>query len=215
MKIFKYTLAFAAIALSTVAFSQQNDAKSILDELSEKTRKFTSITSGFTFTLDDQAADVHHSQDGLLKMMGNSYFIKLGENQIFSDGETRWTYSEEMNEVYVDNAEGDENDLNPTQIFTVWETGFKHYYQNEVQEGGKTCHLIKLVPTDPADKSFHTVQLYIDKAKMEIVKIVILGKQGDNFTYDVKNFETNNKYTMTDFTFDPAKYAGVETIDNR
>lgn len=215
MKVFKYTIAIASIALSTVAFSQQNEAKEILDQLSEKTRKYTSITSSFKFTLDDQAADVHHSQDGLLKMMGNSYFIQLGENQIYSDGRTRWTYSEEMNEVYIDDAQGDDNELNPTQIFTVWETGFKQYYQKEVVEDGRKCHLIKLVPTEPADKSFHTVQLYIDIAKLEIVKIVILGKQGDNFTYDVKTFLTNKGYSMTDFTFNPANHPGVEVIDNR
>lgn len=215
MHIFKYTLSIAFSAISFLGFAQQNEAKAILDQLSEKTKQYSSITSEFTFTLDDVSADVHHSQEGKLKMKGKSYYIQLGENHIYSDGETRWTYAEEMNEVYIDIAEGGDDALNPTEIYTVWETGFKHYYQSEVQVNGKTCHLIKLNPTAPDEKTFHTVNLYIDKTKLELVKIEILGKQGDNYTYNMKTFKPNIAYTEKDFIFDATTHPGVEEIDNR
>ncbi|MEM9052125.1 MAG: LolA-like putative outer membrane lipoprotein chaperone, partial [Bacteroidota bacterium] len=101
-------------AITTEAYAQDAKAKAILDELSDKTRKYSTITSEFTFTLEDKAADVTQEQAGSLKMKGKKYYIVLGDNQIYSDGDTRWTYSEEMNEVYIDVTETGDEVLNPS-----------------------------------------------------------------------------------------------------
>jgi outer membrane lipoprotein-sorting protein len=215
----KFPKILIALCLTVItAFSsnaQDAQAKQLLDELSNKTRKFASITSDFSFTLEDKVAEVEQSQEGLLKMQGNKYYIRLGDNQIFSDGQTRWTYNEDMNEVYVDDADGGDDVLDPTKIYTVWETGFKHYYVGEVTENGASQHLIKLNPNNPQDKSFHTVKLYISKTKMQVSKMEIFGKQGDNYTYLVKTFRTDVDYPVSTFVFDKSKFPGVEMIDNR
>lgn len=207
--------AVLAFITATTLSAQDSQAKKILDELSDKTRKYTSITSDFSFTLADKIADVEQTQEGMLKMQGKKYFIKLGDNSIFSDGQTRWTYNEDMNEVYIDNAEGGEDVLNPTDLYTVWETGFKHYYDGEVTENGTRQHLIKLNPNKPDEKAFHTVKLFVDKGKMEVTKMEILGKQGDDYTYFVKTFKTDKDYPGSTFVFDKSQYPGVEVIDNR
>ena len=216
MKLYQIVAtAVLAVITATSLNAQDAKAKGILDELSNKTRKYTSITSDFSFTLKDKIADVEQTQEGKLKMQGKKYVIVLGDNQIFSDGQTRWTYSEDMNEVYIDNAEGGEDVLNPTDLYTVWETGFKHYYDGETTHNGAAHHLIKLNPNKPDEKAFHTVKLYIDKSKMEVTKMEILGKQGDDYTYNVKTFKTETDYPSSAFVFDKAKFPGVEVIDNR
>ena len=215
MKYLQSLLILTLIGLVNVCNAQDPKAKAILDELSNKTRQYQSITSDFTFTLDDKASDVHQTQKGALKMKGDKYYIKLGNNQIYSDGETRWTYSEEMNEVYIDFADGGEDALNPSKIYTVWESGFKHYYDGEVTENGVNYQVIKLVPNKPDDKTFHTVKVFVNKAKEEVGKIQIFGKQGDNYTYSVNSFKTNVPYTSDTFVFNKADHPGVETVDNR
>ncbi|MEM9052963.1 MAG: outer membrane lipoprotein carrier protein LolA, partial [Bacteroidota bacterium] len=178
-------------------------------------RKYSTITSEFTFTLEDKAADVTQEQAGSLKMKGKKYYIVLGDNQIYSDGDTRWTYSEEMNEVYIDVTETGDEVLNPSDVYTIWESGFKQYYKAEETLNGRATHVIKLVPTDAADKEYHTVLVYIDKAKMEVSRIEIKGKQGADYTYTVKSFKTDTPYSDDAFVFDPADYPGVDEIDNR
>lgn len=216
MKIIKIAATALLAAVTAAQLSAQDpQAKAILDDLSNKTRKFTSITSDFDFTLEDKIAEVEQTQSGVLQMQGKKYTIQLGVNTIFSDGETRWTYNEDMNEVYIDFAESGEDALNPSDIYTIWETGFKHYYDGEVQIDGAPHHLIKLNPSNPEDKAYHTVKLYIHKKEMQVSKMEILGKQGDDYTYLVKTFATDKEYPSSAFTFDKAKYPGVEVIDNR
>lgn len=215
MKYVQAILIAALIAITGSLHAQDAKAKAILDKVSNKTRQYSTITSDFTFTLEDKAADVKQTQEGTLKMKGKKYYIKLGDNNIYSDGETRWTYNEDMNEVYIDVAEGSDDALNPSEIYTIWETGFKQYYEKEITENGKTYDVIKLIPTKPADKTFHTIRVYVDRAKDEVGKIEILGKQGDNYTYDVKTFKTDATYGNDAFVFDKSAHPGVEEIDNR
>jgi len=215
MKFIQTILIAALIAITGSLHAQDAKAKAILDKISNKTRQYATVTSDFSFTLEDKAADVKQTQEGTLKMKGKKYYIKLGDNEIYSDGETRWTYNTDMNEVYIDVAEDGEDALNPAEIYTVWETGFKQYYDNEIKENGRTLDVIKLVPTDPRDKTFHTIKVYIDRAKEEVAKIEILGKQGDNYTYKVKTFQTNATYGNDTFVFNKSTHPGVEEIDNR
>ena len=211
----KFLPFIALIFLGLNVQAQDAKAKTILDDLSNKTRKYPSITSEFTFILDDKVADLHQEQKGTLKMQGKQYYIQLGDNHIYSDGDTRWTYSADMNEVYIDDVDTDDDALDPTDIYTIWETGFKNYYDGEIKENGKTYDVIKLIPTDPADKAFHTVKLYVDRAKSEVAKIEILGKQGNDYTYRVNSFTTDKNYPASTFAFNKANYPGVSTIDNR
>jgi outer membrane lipoprotein-sorting protein len=216
MKFYNKILgAVLATIISLNGLAQDAKAKEILDEISDKTRKYPTITSEFTFTLEDKAADVKQVQEGSLKMKGKKYNILLGDNHIFSDGETRWTYSEEMNEVYIDVTEMGDEVLNPSDVYTIWESGFKQYYKEETTLNGKPTHVIKLVPTEPEDKEFHTILVYIDKAAMEVSRIEIKGKQGVDYTYAVKSFKTDAQYGDDVFVFDEGDYPGVDAIDNR
>lgn len=215
MKFIQTILFAALIAITGSVHAQDAKAKAILDKVSNKTRQYSTITSDFSFTLEDKAADVKHTQEGTLKMKGKKYYIKLGDNEIYSDGETRWTYNTDMNEVYIDFAESGDDALNPAEIYTVWETGFKQYYEKEITENGRTLDVIKLVPTDARDQTFHTIKVHIDRAKEEVTKIEIFGKQGDNYTYKVKTFKTDANYGNDTFVFNKSAHPGVEEIDNR
>ena len=215
MKYIQTIVIAILVAISGSLHAQDAKPKAILDKVSNKTRQYATITSDFTFTLEDKLADVNQTQQGSLKMKGKKYYVKLGDNIIYSDGETRWTYNEDMNEVYIDVADQSGDALNPSEIYTIWETGFKQYYEQEITENGKTYDVIKLIPSQPGDKTFHTVKVYVDRAKEELGKIEILGKQGDNYTYNVRSFKTDATYGNEAFVFDPSAHPGVEVIDNR
>lgn len=216
MKLHKHLVLFAAVLFSLSTYAQDERAETILNEVSTKTKNYSTITSSFVFTLSDKMADVNESQNGEIKLKGDKFNLKLGSNHIYSDGKTQWTYNEETNEVAIDNAQtGEDGGLNPSKLFTIWDTGFKKFYDKETTENGKTIDILKLAPTDPSDKSYHTIKVWVSRANNQLEKVEILGKEGQNYTYTVKTFKPDIAYTDKDFVFDKSKHPGVEVIDNR
>jgi outer membrane lipoprotein-sorting protein len=210
-----FLVLFFAIGLVSLN-AQDTKANQILSSLSSKAKTYKSITAEFSFILEDAKSNTNKTQIGSAKINGKKFNLNLGDNNIISDGTTQWTYNKKDNEVYIDNAgEGGEGAIDPSKLFTIWETGFKQFYESQVSEGGITLDVIKLTPVNPADKSYHTIKLYIDKTKNMVNKVKVLGKDGTNYTYAIKTFSTDKVYTDADFKFNKAKYAGVEEIDNR
>ncbi len=192
-------------------------AKGILDKLSAKTKAYTTITASFNSTLDNKKANLKVNQKGSLALKGNKYKLELDDYLIINDGVTSWTYTKETNEVQVDNADEMKNGnaIKPSDIFTIWEKGFKYKYDKEAVVGGAKCDVIKLYPTDTKSKNYHTIILAINKAKLEVQEIEVLGKGGETYTYTVTKFGPNATLTDAEFNFNKARFPGVEIIDNR
>lgn len=206
----------AVMLLSIGLFAQSEKSADVLNTLSEKMKQYESVSADFSSKMVDVQADMTVDQQGSIKVSGDKYHLMLGDVTVICDGENVWTYSKKTNEVMIDLAEDiyDEEGMSPAELFTIWETGFKHNYGGEENLTGVDCHVIKLFPKDPSDKTYHTVQLYIDKDAMVMKRAVILGKEGTTITYDLTNFDTGF-INSTAFRFDKGRFPGVEVIDNR
>jgi outer membrane lipoprotein-sorting protein len=192
-------------------------AKAILDEVSAKTRSYSNFKTTFSQTLENKDAKINETQEGTLTIKGNKYRLEIAGQEVISDGKTVWTFLKDANEVQINNVDPNSSDaITPTNLFTIYEKGFKYKYEGEKTENGKAVHNITLHPKDPKGKPYHTIKLTIDKAAKQITSFRVLSKDGNNFTYKVKTF-TPNVPEITDsiFTFNTAKHPKVEVIDLR
>ena len=57
--------------------------------------------------------------------------------------------------------------------------------------------------------------MYVDKAKMEIAKVIVKGREGDVTTYEITTFKTNTNLGDDKFRFSESSYPGVSMVDNR
>jgi outer membrane lipoprotein-sorting protein len=210
------SLLSVCLLLSTGLKSQDAKAASILDALSKKMQQYESVSASFSSKMTDKQSGTSVNQKGSIKVSGDSYKLVMGDITVLSDGTNVWTYSKKTNEVMVDLAEDvyDEEGIEPAQLFTIWETGFKNQYVALETLDGKSCHAIKLFPKLPKDKSYHTIKLYIDEKAMEMKRAIIYGKEGNEIIYDLNSFDTGY-INSSEFKFDKTKYPGVEVIDNR
>ncbi|MBK9760220.1 MAG: hypothetical protein IPO90_09680 [Flavobacteriales bacterium] len=80
---------------------------------------------------------------------------------------------------------------------------------------GTVVQVLKLFPLEPGKKPYHTVILSVDKAKMEPKLVKVLYKEGNEVTYMLKKFSPNVDLYESVFTFDKAKFPGVEINDVR
>lgn len=199
-------------------FAQQDaKAKEILDKLSQTSRSYKTIQIEFSFTLENKSGSVTETNEGSVALKGKSYKLHMPAMgmEVYSDGITTWSYMTESNEVNIAENDADSDaSLNPANLFTIYEKGFKYTYIGEESIGGKTSQVIDLFPTDKA-REVTKVRLYIDKVKNQILRAKTFNKDGNVYTLSMKSMKTDQVLPEGYFKFDPAKYPKVEINDMR
>ena len=216
MRTFDLIAMFITGSVASVMAQTDAKAKSILAEVSKKYRSYDVIKTDFTFTLDNPQAKVKETQVGTLyaKSKANKYKVVLKAQELISDGRNQWTYSKADKEVQLSEVDNSPNALNPAQIFTIYEKGFKYLYTGDSKVNNRTVHVIDLTPTD-GKRSFFKVRLNIDKSTKQISNAIIFDKNGNRYTYTIRTFTPNVKVSESMFAFDAKKYPGVEVVDLR
>jgi len=198
--------------LSSPLFAQ--DADALLNKLSEKAQSFKAYEIAYTSTLVDLKNDFELSQQGIVQIEGDRFHLDLGDYVIYCDGETVWTFEPEMNECYIDDTETmKEEGMDPSKLFTVWEEDFRREWMGRASVEGRDCAHINLYAG--TEKAYHTLQIFVDDKALEVVQIVMKGREGSDVTYTVKSFSTTLDVLPGMFTFPAEKHPGVDLIDNR
>jgi outer membrane lipoprotein-sorting protein len=217
MKTNWLALMMASIVSVLVSFQASGQTGAdLLHSLSEKARTYDSVLATYTSTLTDKVADFEAVQDGTIRISGDKYHLDLGDYVVISNGTTVWTYDVAMHECMVDDAEELAADgMDPSKLFTIWEDDFKSEDKGTADIDGRKVRVIHLYPNKADEKPFHTIQLYIDESKLEMVRAVVKGREGSDVTYDVKTFNPGATISPTIFSFREADFPGVSVIDNR
>ena len=192
-----------------VIFAQDQKAKTILDQLSDKTKSYTSIEAKFTNTFSSTVTDINESQSGTLYLKDDAYRLEMEAQTIICDGETNWIYLPDDEEVNITEIDDEENELNPSKIFTIYENGYNYKF---VREDGKNYH-IDLFPEESGP--FTKVELFINKSKMQISSFTMIDKQGSHFKYVIDSFVTNKEMKNDFFVIKTSDYPNVDVIDLR
>lgn len=226
--LMKKILLYSILAISTCspAFAQKDtQAKAILNQVSQKYKSYDAIKTDFSFTLDNPQAGVKETQNGTLisKAKSGKYRVTLYasaggkdvDKEIINDGKTQWTYLKKDKEVQVGDApKGTDGVSNPSQIFTIYEHGYKYLYTGEQKIGGKAYQVIDLTPENEKQNIFK-VRLLIDKAKKQIYSAQLFDKNGNKYNYTVRSFTPNAQIADATFAWDAKGHPGVELVDLR
>lgn len=189
---------------------QDPKAKEILDALSNKAKGFKSFKADFEYTLVNKGEGINETQKGSVLMKGqNKYKLKIAGQEVTSDGQTVWTFIEDAKELQIsdmpEESDEDGNLMNPANAFHMYQKGFKYKYEGKSTVGGIAVDVIRLYPMDPGKKNYHTITVNIDTEKMELVSMEVKGKDGNVYTYRLKNFQPNVPATDADFVFDESR----------
>lgn len=214
----KTLLLLLAVLSFSLGTNAQDDARSkaIMDKLIAKAKAWTSFEASFSSRLQNTKDKLDVKQEGTMQVKGKKFRLVIDKNTVINDGATVYTYNKESNEVNLSDPAEMDQELDPSKLFTQYETGFKSSFVDEKADAsGVVVQTIKLFPLDPAKKAFHTVIISVDKAKVEPRSIQVLYKDGNTVSYQLKKFTANPELADALFTFDKAKYPGVEVNDMR
>ncbi|MFT6716359.1 MAG: outer membrane lipoprotein carrier protein [Saprospiraceae bacterium] len=171
----KTTLAVIAISIfgfSFVAPSVQKDAKAteILNKVSAKTKAYKTITADFTYSVKSE--DINEKQKGKLQLKGDKYKYSIFGITKISDGKKICTISDADEEVIITNVDfNDADEFSPSEIFTIYQSGYKYRYIKETTLKGKTYHIIELYPETEKNNPYRRITMYINKTEFSIYKI--------------------------------------------
>jgi outer membrane lipoprotein carrier protein len=198
-------------------YAQQDpEAKKILDRVSEKNKQYTTIQSDFELSIENRREDITTSNKGSIKIKGQKYYLESPGTKVYFDGNTLWTYMEDVKEVSISEPDKSSGDFleNPTMIFDFYTRDFKYRLVGEVKLDAGWMYEIDLFPID-LDQPYSRFKIFITRDSEEIYKVSAIGKDGVDYTATIKNTKYNLPLNDEIFTFHPEKYKGVEIIDMR
>ncbi|MFH0894445.1 MAG: outer membrane lipoprotein carrier protein LolA [Bacteroidota bacterium] len=217
MKRLNWALLTAGMILTGTAFAQipnmDPKAKVILDEISKKNKAYTSMAVDFSYTYYNKKNKTNDTQNGKITIKGQKYKLEIAKQTVFCDGKTVWTYLKDSKEVQINNMSTDDDAINPQNILSIWEKGYKCKYIKDETVGGAAVQAIDLTPIK--GKKFFKVRLNIDKTKKQVHSAIVYDKTGDTYTYKITKFTPNAPVSDASFTFKSSDYPGVEVIDLR
>jgi outer membrane lipoprotein carrier protein len=203
------------IIVSVPVFSQTKDPKAIqlLDEVSAKTKSYKSIRAEFSYTMENKQAKINEVKTGTLTLSGDKYSLKAAGQEVICDGKTIWTYLKESNEVQINDLDNKDESLTPSKLLSSYNASYKSKMLKDHSATDPNEATIELIPN--VIKNFTKAVLVVDKVKKQVKNFILFDKNGNVFTYKITKYQTDIPVTSGDFTFDKAKFPGVEVIDMR
>ena len=201
----KKALTILLIAFSISVFAQ-NDAKTLLNEVSEKVKSYDNISLDFKYSLENTAENIKQETKGDVVMQGDKYRLNiLGITRLF-DGKALYNISTEDEEVSMtSNIDEDSNTITPSKMLSFYEDGYTYALDIKQDINGRKIQYVKLTPID-SDSEIENILLGIDAQTKHIYNLIQVGKNGTKTTLTVNSFETNQPLPKTLFTFDANKY---------
>ncbi|MDO7873652.1 outer membrane lipoprotein carrier protein LolA [Hymenobacter sp. ASUV-10] len=212
-KTLSLLLLSATLALPAVA-QQDPKAGKILDAMSTKYQAYKSYQADFTQTLENTSAKVKQNLSGNIIVAGQKFRLKLSGQEVINDGKTTWTYLKNENEVNISDTDPDAQDMSPSQIYTMYKKGYKYTYAQAATEAGEAIDVIELTPESRTNDVFK-VRIKVRKKDNSVKSWEMFKKNGNRYTFTIKNFKPNVPVTASTFSFDKAKYKGVKVVDLR
>lgn len=212
-----FFILFAALATTLSAQDQDPKAKVILDDLSKTTKAYKTIAADYAFTIFNKDKKQVDKQTGKIMIKGQKFKLEIPGNTIVCDGKTIWNHNKDAKEVTIKTFDADNEDqLNPSKIFTLYETGYKYKFDKEEKVGNVTYNVIDLYPAvKPEKKKFHTIKLYVDKNKKQVGMLKMMMKDGGSQVYEIKSLKPNTEMPDASFTFDTKGFKPDQINDER
>ena len=204
---------FVMILNPISSWAQLNDNSSeILDKVSKKTKSYKTIKINFLFKQEKDKV-VQNTIKGSVWVKGDKYRYTFNDQVLYCDGKTTWTYSQEVNEVSINNANTEEETINPAFILDDYKTKFKPRMIRETTVAGRMIQVIDLLPLKT--QSYSRIRVEVDKLKQQLMQLSIIEKSGEIYSYSITSFVPNEPIEDATFIFDPTKHKDIEIIDMR
>ncbi|UYW02243.1 outer membrane lipoprotein carrier protein LolA [Flavobacterium agricola] len=190
----------------SVNVSVAQDAKKLLDEVTNKVKTYKNVQIDFRLTIQNLNKEINQESKGNVTIEGDKYALNMmGITKLF-DGKKIYVIDPEEEEVTISSPSGQDADFTPAKMLTFFNSGFKYTWDITQNVKGRSIQYVKLTPTNAKDYR-KEVLIGIDNQTKNIYNLIEVGKDGTKTTIIVNSFKTNQPISKNEFTFDASKYA--------
>ncbi len=197
---------FLAMILGCVSLAQAQNAKTLLNEVSEKVKSYENIVIDFKWNLNNAKEGVNQDTRGNVTIKGDQYLLNmLGTTRMF-DGSNIYTIVPEDEEVTISAYNSQEDkEITPSKLLTFYEKGYTSKMDITQTVKGRKIQYVKLMPID-SKAEIKDILLGIDAQTKHIYRLIQTDANGTKYTLTVNSFKTNQPLSKTLFTFDQGKF---------
>lgn len=215
MKINLLILSFCVFLVNSLYAQYDEDkAREIIEKTVNKYKDQGCCVIKLNYILQNRSTGEDHEEKADLYLKDGKFKLVMQEQVIFSDQKKVWNYLKEDVSMTITWYDPNELELNPTEIFTMWETGFLYGYAGDMLVDGKNAHLIELTPEDK-EKPYFKVKLFIDINTKELIKTQTFYKNNTLvMTFEFQDVDTQQDIDDSNFIFRKSDYPdNLEIID--
>jgi outer membrane lipoprotein carrier protein len=196
--------------------TQDPEAREILDRVAARVKQMKSVQADFELVIEDRKENTKNKSAGNLLIKQDKYKITTTESVVYYDGKTMWTYMIGNHEVTITEPDNSDEDFlnNPAKIFTWYNRDFKYRYVRETIISGTKYHEIDLYPIN-LNQPYSRIKIFVSQ-KNDMPEIISsIGKDGVDYTVNLRNFQLDREISDAAFVFDTLKNKKVEVVDMR
>lgn len=216
----KVTFLFLSLFITSITFSQNSEeAKSLLDDVSQQMGSYSNMFISFSQTLSNEEAGINEGDEppirGEINLQGEKYLLNYLGNKFIYDGNKLYVINNEEKEISITDGDmsGDDGFIYPSKLLTFYKEGYNFEMGSLKNKQGRKIQFVTLNPID-SDSDIIKVELGIDAKTKHIYKLIQTGSNGAKTSFTITDFKSNQELPENFFKFDEQKYLSQKyTID--
>lgn len=203
----KLVLLLIALSIAHVSFAQNDQkAKHLLNEVSQKIKSYDNIQIEFRYSLKNDNENINQETRGDVTLKKEQYVLNLMGTTMLFDGTNLHTIIPEDEEVTISKPSADDDDsITPSKMLTFYEKGYNYKWDIIQDVRGRKIQYIRLNPI-ASNAEVKDILLGIDSQTKHIYKLIQRQDNGTEITITVNSFKTNQPLPNSLFKFDSEKY---------
>ena len=214
----KFLGLLVAVFFVQMVFAQEEDnAKKLLDQVSEKMGAYTNMQLDFSTTLINKDAGIEEGDEppinGKIALKGEKYNLEYLRNTFIFDGNKLFVINHDDKEITITDGDLSEDDgfIYPSKLLTFYQEGYNYQMGQLELIDKKKIQFVELFPID-SNSEIIKVKLGIDLEFQHMYQLVQIGENGAITTLTINKLESNTSISDALFQFDQAKYEELDYL---
>ena len=214
----KFLGLLVAVFFVQMVYTQEEDnAKKLLDQVSEKMGAYTNMQLDFSTTLINKDAGIEEGDEppinGKIALKGEKYNLKYLGNTFIFDGNKLFVINHDDREITITDGDLSEDDgfIYPSKLLTFYQEGYNYQMGQLKLIDKKKIQFVELFPID-SNSEIIKVKLGIDLEFQHMYQLVQIGENGAITTLTINKLESNTSISDALFQFDQAKYEELDYL---